>query len=1043
MLTSQKIRWYDSIQMRFQLGFAIILLVLLATVTGVVKLLARDMIAEKNSTILSQTGSKIVSQLGAQIMLAESLTQTMADLGQFLPKNKDLFHNLVPKIMAIPGQEKFIAGGGIWPEPRNFDQNIERHSFFWGRNSEGEFNYFDNYNDPEGQGYHQEDWYVSAMYSPRSQCVWSKSYTDPYSIEPMVTCSVAMRIDDKPATGVATIDIKLSGLKDYLETASESIGGYAFALDHTNKFLSYPNLNAVIQQSSPNNQVGKHEFISASDLAKKDNKFEPFIAPLNALNAEVIRAARQINSDISALIRQISDNSYQINDDEAVMLSAILLKPFSENSRSLPQPLLFGLEDDAIFNEPVLVSVLLVPKTYWKIVVVVPKRLAIDSANFVVSKVLFSLIFIVLLFAAACYLLIRGILINPINKMSQQLLTTFESDRDDAAILDDQSRDELGLLAHRFNQQTLALDKINQAVNSEIKIRYQVENALRLSEQRFRAVAESAPDAVISANNKGLIIAWNPAAEMIFGINLNNALNSLVTELLSETDSIEQSHRINRYLTGIDAVLDCQVAYVQAIRLNGETFPAEFSLASWETVEGRYFTCFMRDITQRTNAEKEIHYLAQHDPLTKLPNRALFQDRLKQAVVFAQRNRRKVGLLFMDLDNFKVINDTLGHGIGDQLLEAVTQRILEFKRETDTLARLGGDEFAMILPDIDSSKAAANAANRIVQCIQHPFQIDQNNLHIGASVGITLFPDDAADPSTLVKNADIAMYQAKADGRNTFRAFVNEMDTVLQHRKQLITDLEIALKSDQFTLHYQPLVSLMSGEIIGVEALLRWQHPTRGSINPSEFIPIAEQTGMIKEIGDWVIQSACEQFNRLDSAGLSDIIIAINISPVQFKRPELPSTIEKITAALNVNPRRLQIEITESAIMDNVDGAIQIMHKLNRIGIALSIDDFGTGYSSLSALKRFPINILKIDQSFIADLIIDSGSKAIVNAVIKLGHSMGLTVLAEGVESSAQYAFLQENGCDQLQGYWVAKPLSMDEFISWMTDSNYANPDSA
>jgi len=439
-----------------------------------------------------------------------------------------------------------------------------------------------------------------------------------------------------------------------------------------------------------------------------------------------------------------------------------------------------------------------------------------------------------------------------------------------------------------------------------------------------------------------------------------------------------------------------------------------------------------RDITTRKQSEERLLYLANYDSLTGLPNRALFRDRLRRAIARSQRNKTKVALLFLDLDRFKNINDSLGHHAGDQLLRGVSKRLKQYAREGDTIARLGGDEFTVILEGIQSTEDVSVVAEKILELMQAPFRLDGHEVVVTPSIGITLYPDDATDMRSLLKNADTAMYRSKERGRNAYQFYTAGMNAKAYEHLILENSLRHAMERNEFKLYFQPQFDLHSQGIVGIEALLRWEHPEKGLLMPDKFIPFAEDTGLIVPLGDWVLRKACHEAKHWQNVGLEPIRVAVNLSMRQFLEC---SFVDQVASALNESKlaaRYLELEVTESFLAANVEKAAKTLRGLHRLGVHLAIDDFGTGYSSLSYLKRFPLNTLKIDQSFVQDITRDMDSATIVEAIIALGKSLGLNVIAEGVEYNDQVFFLKERSCDLFQGYYFCHPLSGTKLIPWL-----------
>ena len=1022
------IPWRNSLQFHFSAGLAVILLSIIAATFAVVHFYAREFLLQKNEQLIHMTGQQMLNEITLKTNVAETLTKTLARLGETLPKDPRVYREVLSRAIDLDQYQDIIAGGGIWPEPGIFNADTDRSSFFWGRNAQGKLEYFDQYNDPDGSGYHHEEWYVQGKYSPRGHCLWSKSYTDPYSFEPMVTCTVPMH-QGQQLLGAATVDLKLSGLRTILARTAETFEGYAFAVDRNNKLLSFPVEEYAKIYSSDDQGKRLEEFIDIQALARLFPTYQSTAEVLEQLNQSVITTApAPLPRDLP---ERLALESYQITAGESPMIAAIISHHRDRQpAAALPVPAFFET-DDLLLETPVMITVMLMPDTYWKIVMVTPFEQIAANADRVAKTVLFYLLAIVLVAGLISYALFQSRLIKPLFGLVNQLHQDRDENKVEHTLLDDNRHDELGLLAYQFNRRTLALEQNNRELALEINERRNAEKALRSSEKRMQSIAESAPDAIVTVNSQSKIIDWNPAATMIFQEDFSDKLGKSLFILLT-ADSIELlAPRIQRYLNGDDDALSSEVVSIRGHRHDGREFPLEIALASWQSDGQRFFTCFMRDISTRHKTEEQLRFLALHDPLTSLPNRALFQDRLKQAAALTKRNDHKFGLMFIDLDDFKTVNDTMGHDIGDELLVEVSQRILKIEREIDTVARLGGDEFAVILPRLTRSEDAATAAQRLIDCLQQPFTIDGNDIRIGASIGITIFPDDGERTEMMLRNADIAMYQAKADGRNTYCFFVDEMNSRLQNNKQILAELRKAIEQEHFELYFQPFVDLDTGALSGAEALIRWNHPKLGQISPAKFIPIAENSGLIINIGDWVLAAACQAIKLMDKADLPPFKVAINVSPVQFRRPSLVQTMLDIIRQHRGNPTRIECEITEGAVMHDVDGAIRTMHAMDDAGIMMSIDDFGTGYSSLSYLKRFPISKIKIDRSFIADLQWDADSKSITRAVIQMGHSLNVEVLAEGVENESQMGILRQEGCDYVQGYHTGVPMPVDEFIRW------------
>ncbi|VUZ23960.1 Uncharacterised protein [uncultured Comamonas sp.] len=438
-----------------------------------------------------------------------------------------------------------------------------------------------------------------------------------------------------------------------------------------------------------------------------------------------------------------------------------------------------------------------------------------------------------------------------------------------------------------------------------------------------------------------------------------------------------------------------------------------------------------KEIQERKYDQERIYRLAHYDVLTGLPNRTLLAERSQQAIASAQMQHTPLAVLFLDLDHFKHVNDSLGHKVGDHLLARIAQRLRQTVREYDTVARLGGDEFVLLLPRANA-QGAQRVAGKVAQAFDQPFHIGQHELTLGCSVGVALYPQDGRDFDALVQSADMAMYGAKREGRNTYRFFTSQMQAQSMRALELENALRRALERDQLSLHYQPQVDAATGKVVGVEALLRWQHPELGMVSPTEFIPVAESSGLIWPIGQWVLETAAHQLNAWRSKGLLHITMAVNLSARQFHQPQLPDLVRDVLQQADVPPQCFELELTESAAMSDVPAAEQTLAELQKLGVRLSIDDFGTGYASLTQLKRLPSYKLKIDQSFVRDLDKGDTDKAMVNAIVRMAQAMGLRITAEGVETQDQLDFLQTLGCDEAQGYYFSRPKPAAEIESFL-----------
>jgi len=557
-------------------------------------------------------------------------------------------------------------------------------------------------------------------------------------------------------------------------------------------------------------------------------------------------------------------------------------------------------------------------------------------------------------------------------------------------------------------------------LQSEMAARMRGDDELR----RFRTAMDASADGIFLIDRAAMrLVDVNDTACRMLGYNRDELL-LLRRETIGHGLSESMLHLFNLVVAyqGVAGSAEMELR-----RKDGSRFPAEVVRRVVQSKEHWIMVAIVRDITERKETEAKLLQLAHYDPLTGLPNRMLFYNTLTHALKQAADHNTRLAILFIDLDRFKNINDTLGHPIGDELLRQFAARVLSSVRVRDTLGRIGGDEFALILNISEGQQVAAVVASKIQEVLHQPFDLRGHEVTIAVSIGITIFPDDALDPETLIKFADTAMYQAKESGRDTYCFFTQEMNAQAHKRLELEGALRRALESEQFMLHYQPQVSIATGKIIGVEALIRWNRPGYGLVSPNDFIPILEETGLIMRVGGWVLRTACRQIGEWTRKLSRPLQIAVNVSGKQFFDPHLEADIMSALKDADIPAELLEIELTESAVMNNAAQTIALLEKLNDLGIKISIDDFGTGYSSLAYLKRFPIDKLKIDIAFIRDVTTNPDDASITKAIIDMAHNLKLSVIAEGVETSEQLVFLRANNCDEIQGYYISKPVCAEE----------------
>ena len=582
------------------------------------------------------------------------------------------------------------------------------------------------------------------------------------------------------------------------------------------------------------------------------------------------------------------------------------------------------------------------------------------------------------------------------------------------------------VIARITGERTAALQFANLRLSEDIAARMRNEKSLRLRER----IIEVSANAIIlcSADAPGHLIEYvNPAFERITGY----AASEVIGQRLEDLQGPEQGRQDMHAITVALREQREGKAIVRNFRKDGSIYWSELFVAPVrDDGDGAvsHFVVAQYDISTVMRFEQELEFQSRHDILTGLANRLLLRERLEQAMAVTRRSALPLWVVFIDLDRFKFVNDTLGHDAGDLVLKNVAERLRDATREVDTVARLGGDEFVLLLPQHGHGEPGTAILQRVLDAVAQPLQLGEYEFFLSCCMGVAVYPDDGDDADTLIKHADIAMYRAKEQGRGHWQFYASSMNTGTLERLGLESELRHALERGQFHLEYQPQLDLDSGAVVGMEALLRWQHPQLGRIAPASFISLAEEMGLIIPIGDWVLRTACAQARAWQLAGHGPLRLAVNLSARQFKQKNLLQAVAQALAETGLAAAQLELELTESMVMHDVEQATAIMRKLKALGVQLSIDDFGTGYSSLAYLRHFPIDVLKIDKTFVSDITHSDDDAAIVRAIISLAHSLRLKVIAEGVETAQQLAFLRQHGCDQMQGYLFSRPLAAPAF---------------
>ena len=1094
---------WSSFQFKIPAVFVISSLLIFLAIFAVFATIGKTLLEKQAYKQVTLAAENIVAQLGTRIAFAESLAISLANLGETLPQDVQNNKQVIEHVLNAEGTEAFIAGGGIWPAPNKYDPKIERRSFFWGRDASGVLQYFDDYNNPQGPGYHHEEWYVPAKHLPAGKAFWSKSYMDPYSYQPMVTVTVPM-FKNYQFFGVSTVDLKLEGLSAILQRAATAFGGYAFAVDRNGKFLSFPDEEQTKIFGKDSHGRKTEEFITVKSLAHKQSVFKPLADSILDTIASAIRETKNAGTYDHTLAEEIADDSYQIDINEAELITALLARNKQTSKKSKLGVREFFLEQDMLLGEPAYAAVFDMPETYWKIITVMPYSKAIEASNVIYRNLIWSITIAMLISLAIMLFMVRRLLVKPVRHVAKQLQTFTEQDESDNKRLETSDKGELGKLVFWFNKRSDKLlevqnelletqNELEQRVHDRTeKLHTEIENriaqqkekeklALRVERQHNAVVELSLHQCIFSGDifeaarvinisaaqvlgvARSSIWMFNDDKKQLFVIDLYNSLDNTHSNQafmnISDCPGYYQALLNERSIATHDIVNDSRTADLtdyarqhglisllhSPIRIAGKLrgiicFEHVGENRHWQNDEirfaGEIADLFHQVITnaERIQTDNQIRKLAFFDSLTDLANRRFLQETLQHEIEVARRQNRYGSLLYLDLDSFKTLNDSLGHSIGDELLIQLSQRLRHALRKEDMPARLGGDEFVILLAGEHPDKKLAMeqalfVANKIQSVICEPYRLHGYEHIITASIGITLYPEENTTVTEILKQADTAMYRAKDHGRNTITFYNDEFQKTADQRLLLEKELRHAIANNEFELYYQPQVDAFRN-LIGSEALIRWMHPTRGCILPPQFIPIAEDTGLILEIGNWILKDACEFSNsqKLDC-------VAINISPRQFRQVDFVDIVRQTIEETGADPSRLMLEVTEGIVIDNIEDTIRKMNALKELGIRFAIDDFGTGYSSLAYLKQLPLDQLKINDKFVRDVTSDASDAIIAETIILMANHLGLNVVAEGVETNAQLHFLSAKNCQIFQGYLFSHPLCKSDFENYSGSS--------
>jgi diguanylate cyclase (GGDEF)-like protein len=1095
-------RFWRSLQFRIPAVFISAFLLALVAILVVLSTYGKRLLEDYARREVMLSGQNIVAELGGRVAYAESLVRALANLGEGLAHDVTLTRMLVKEVMDSPGTGAFIAGGGLWPEPYQFDPQRERRSFFWGRDAAGSLQYYDSYNAPEGAGYHQEEWYVPARHVPSGGVFWSKSYMDPYSYQPMVTVTAPMHRAGR-FYGVTTIDLKLEGLHELLERAARQLAGYAFAVDRNGKLLAFPDERQAKVYGLDQQGQRTEEFIDVVQLARQQPQLGAYAQAIQRMNEQRLAGATQLPGYDPQLAMQISDSSYQIKTEEARLIAAVLASMQGKGVAWTAGYQELFIDNDPLLGQPAFAAVFEMPQTYWKIVTVMPYSEAMAASVAVYRNLLIVIAVVMSAALLAMLTVVRRLLVRPISDMSGQLRQLTRAGGESGRLIDmPATHGELGELAYWFNRRTHQLLDVQQelrqtqeglerrveerthALREEMRRRYEAQQLRdmqtdRAERQHAAVVKLSLHEALWEGDIVAAARTITEVAAEVMGVArvsvwlVDDSRTSLnVVDLfdreaaahrqglqlkmedypgyfaaLAHDRSIAVEDIFNDARTAelqeyaralnVGALLDSPVRIVGAL-CAVVCFENVGSPRAWHEDEIRFAgeiadqVKHALDTAGRMESDRQIRRLAFYDPLTELANRRLFQETAQHEIDVAQRHALFGGLIYLDLDNFKTLNDSLGHHVGDELLVQVALRLKTTLRKEDVAARLGGDEFVVLIPGMHAERqealaqAMAVAGKLQAALTTTPYQLHGHEYIITSSMGVTVYPDGDGALSDVLKHADTAMYHAKDEGKNRICPYSPEMQEAADHRQRIEQELRVAIAAGEFVLQYQPQLDDQGG-VVGAEALVRWMHKERGMVLPGEFIPVTEETSLILELGTWILREACRF-----CCGVALNQIAINISAIQFHQPDFVETVARILSETGLAPDRVMLELTEGIVIADIDDTITKMNALRKLGVRMSIDDFGTGYSSLAYLKQLPLDQLKINDKFVRDVSVSLNDAVIAETIISMARHLGLKVVAEGVETADQFQFLHSKGCDLYQGYYFSLPLpaaALEEFL--------------
>lgn len=979
------------LQSKINITFGVVLIIALLLMASISVYVVGKALYNSEEARITHVAKAIALELESQQNYVESLADSMALLVKLIPEREALAQQ-VEKLLINEAEKELVAGGGVWPEPYRLDPKRERASLFWGSGENG-LQRYENYNDLTVPAYYQESLYQVSKLAA-SGCFWSSAYENPYTKELIQTCSQPVYIN-KAFWGMASVDAHLAGINRLLDKYMAEVDGYAVMLDRNLRFLVTPSKRVLKRQLAQKLDSA----ITFHSHLKNHLETEPGFQ----LIADLI-AKHRSQSD-GATTAQDSLSQVHFSNNMAAENFAVLEFYLKHRQKSRSLAIRGYMDKDPVSGEAAEVIMFHLPKVDNYLVLVVPERFIFQKIQTTGLLLLFILLVSVLFCAACISVYFHKVVTKPLH----HIITSLRADEGQIPLLDVDNKSELGEFAKAYNKKQHELQLTIQKT--------------QLAKERYKRILENAQEAILVIDQRLMVHETNPAAEKLLGAGAEKIKGGSLLKYIQEGEQ-------RGFVKWIEALLKGgSVPYHQDINLlnyhqDNVHVEASIGISSRDRV-----ILFARDVSERRITEQAMTELATTDSLTGLLNRVSFNYQLENALETALGQSAQVALLFIDLDYFKEINDVRGHEVGDQLLVQVAQRLRLNRREADSVARLGGDEFAIILQIKNATEIIGRICTQIIESLNEPFNIgDNEDCRIGASIGISIYPDQADNPTELIRQADIAMYQAKEDGRNVWSFFAEEQFDAHQKRQKLVQDMKLAVEEDQFTLDFQPIIN-SSGSVSLMEALIRWTHPENGAMLPMEFIPLAEKTGVIVEIGEWVIECVCQWICTWLDKGVKPPVISVNVSAVQLQRGGFCQVVHRLLQKYNLQGNQLLLEMTESLLIEG--SCAYELQALRQMGLSIAIDDFGTGYSSLSYLQNHPVDFLKIDKAFV--WAIDSNpDSTLCPAIISLAKSLHTQVIAEGVEHIGQFDVLKGMGCDYMQGYWIGKPMPAEQAMQWL-----------